>query len=213
MNEFVGSSAPHARNPRGQGDRLRETLLDAATDLLADLQDVQALSVRAVTARAGVTPTALYLHFRDKEDLLDAVKDRCFGELRRYVTSGAPQQEDPRARLEAMGRAYLRFAAERPGYYRVLFHTAHGDPTAAPPEGPPAVVGPGWPPAAEQALDDLISLVARCLPPNTPAEPVATMLWAGLHGYAGLRRSMREYPFPADEDYVRRLLNAHLDPR
>jgi AcrR family transcriptional regulator len=41
--------------------------------------------VRAVTSRAGVTPTALYLHFADKKQLLDEVKDRCFKELRRYV--------------------------------------------------------------------------------------------------------------------------------
>ncbi|MGA2927242.1 MAG: helix-turn-helix domain-containing protein, partial [Solirubrobacteraceae bacterium] len=70
---------------RGQGKRLRAGLIDAAIELLAGLQDDDALSVRAVTARAGVSPTALYLHFDDKEQLLAAVKQRCVGELRGYV--------------------------------------------------------------------------------------------------------------------------------
>ena len=60
-------------NPRGQGERLRTALLDAARDLLLELGDQSKLSVRAVTARAGVTPNALYLHFADKEALLRAV--------------------------------------------------------------------------------------------------------------------------------------------
>ena len=46
-------TSPRARNPRGQGERLREALIDAAIELLADLQDVEALSVRAVTARVA----------------------------------------------------------------------------------------------------------------------------------------------------------------
>src|SRR5947209_1999139 len=121
-------SPTRARNPRGQGERLREALIDAAIDLLSDLQDVEALSVRAVTARAGVTPTALYLHFADRDDLLTAVKDRCFGELRRYVLDAVLEAErravaDLRTQTERGCLAYLQFAADHPGYYRVLFHT------------------------------------------------------------------------------------------
>jgi AcrR family transcriptional regulator len=211
MSEPAKTRAARSRNPRGRGDLLRETLLGAAIELLADLQDVQALSVRAVTARAGVSPTALYLHFADKEELLAAVKERCFEELRRYISTGAQQDSDPRKQLAAMGRAYLRFAAERPGYYRVLFHTPHGEPTAEPLTDPLDPAAPGWPAAAAQALGDLVGAVRRCLPPNAPAEQAATMIWAGLHGYAGLRRSIRHYPFPESADYVAALLDAHLN--
>jgi AcrR family transcriptional regulator len=201
------ASPGRTRNPRGQGERLRHTLIDSAIELLADLPDVQALSVRAVTAHAGVTPTALYLHFADKEDLLAAVKERCFGELRQYVLAGEQSAPDePRAQAAAMCRAYLRFAAERPGYYRVLFHTPRGDPG----DGGTGEPERTWPARASQAHADLINGIARCLPPGVAAEPVATMIWAGLHGYVGLSRSMRHYPFPGWDEYVERLLDAHL---
>jgi AcrR family transcriptional regulator len=204
-------TATRRRNPRGQGDRLRDALLDAAIELLADLQDVEALSVRAVTAHVGVTPTALYLHFSDKEDLLAAVKERCFGELHRYVLAGEQEAgADPRSQAEAMCSAYLRFAAERPGYYRVLFHTPRGEVRAEWESDPMSVAELEWPPGAADALGDLVRAVARCLPPNTPAQPVATMVWAGLHGYVGLRSSIRHYPFPDGADYIRRLLDAQL---
>jgi AcrR family transcriptional regulator len=200
-----------ARNPRGQGDRLREVLLDSAIELLAELQDVQALSVRAVTAHAGVSATALYLHFTDKDDLLAAVKERCFEELRRYLQAGAAQTDEPRGQLAAMGLAYLQFAEDRIGYYRVLFHTPHGEPNSEPITDPLPTVAPGWPQGAAMALGDLVNAVARCLPPGAAPEGAATMIWAGLHGYAGLRRSIRQYPFPPPAEYMARLIDAHLD--
>src|SRR6516225_5196353 len=97
-------TSARARNPRGQGERLREALIDAAIELLADLQDVEALSVRAVTARVGVTPTALYLHFADKDALLVAVKARCFEELRARVLAAEQQHanSNPRTQLHQM---------------------------------------------------------------------------------------------------------------
>ena len=76
------ADSTRARNPRGQGERLRLTLLDAARELLLELGDQDKLSVRAVTARAGVTPNALYLHFAGKDDLLSAVINAGYGELR-----------------------------------------------------------------------------------------------------------------------------------
>ena len=60
-------SAPpvRARNARGEGDRLREQLLVAAVTLIEDEGDAGRVSVRAIAKAAGVSPTALYLHFPD----------------------------------------------------------------------------------------------------------------------------------------------------
>src|SRR5580700_6564315 len=127
------------RNPRGQGERLRADLLAAAIDLLAERESVEDLSVRAVTARAGVSANALYLHFTDREELLAAVRERCFAELRSYVleaeSAGAPDA-DAEAQARAMCLAYLRFARERPGHYRVLFHVPRGTGPDCAPDAP-----------------------------------------------------------------------------
>jgi AcrR family transcriptional regulator len=204
--------APRARNPRGQGERLRAALIDAAIDVLSEVADVEALSVRAVTARAGVSPTALYLHFADKEELLTAVKERCFTELRGYVLeaerAAAP---DARGQAEAMCLAYLAFAAEQPGHYRVLFHTRRSSGAG---DGQSAIDATealaSWPPQAAEAFRDLARGVGRCLGDRHDVFEVATMVWTSLHGFASLR-AIRHSPFPSATRYVAVLLGAYLD--
>jgi AcrR family transcriptional regulator len=198
--------AKRDRYPRGQGEQLRADLVEAAIVLLAELGNFESLSVRAVTARAGVSPTALYLHFGDKEQFLDAVKDRCFGELRRYVLDAELRAGlDPRVQANAMCLAYLSFAEERPGYYRVLFHLGHR-PDLDTGQAPDSLA---WPQNAADAFGDLVRGVSRCLTDGRDPVEAATMVWAGLHGLVGLR-TMRHFPFPADDHYVRALLDAHL---
>jgi AcrR family transcriptional regulator len=203
-------TSTRARNPRGQGERLREALIEAATELLADLEDVEALSVRAVTARVGVTPTALYLHFADKDELLETVKDRCFGELRSYVLAAEELAgPDPRTQLEQMCQAYLRFAAEHPGHYRVLFHTRRCPPrrTARPPSSLQELE---WSKSGTEAFGDLVRGVERCLRAGRDPFPVALMVWAGEHGYVGLRAPSGHSVFPDPVTYITQLLDAHL---
>ena len=193
--------ATRLRNPRGEGDRLRAALLDAATDLLGESQDVEGLSVRAVTARAGVSPTALYLHFADKDDLTRAVKARCFAALGEVLRQAeADDDGDPLEQLRALGRAYLRFAREQPGQYAILFQTHI---PKAPPASSPAAAGdvPG-----RDVFDILVRAVQRCLEGDGDPFEVACILWMALHGRAAVRSAMPEFPFPDDERYVALLL-------
>jgi AcrR family transcriptional regulator len=206
MEAELESTAVRERNPRGQGERLRAALIDSAIELLADLQNVEALSIRAVTARAGVTPTAMYLHFADKEALIDAVKERCFAELITYC-SRATVPGDPRANLESRGRAYIQFSEERPGYYRILFHTPH-DPCD--PAETLEQAQAQWLPSAIEAFGQLLEAVQQCLPPESDPVPPSLMIWTGLHGYIGLRHGIPDIPFPSPEDYVRGLADAYL---
>jgi AcrR family transcriptional regulator len=204
--------APRARNPRGQGERLRAVLIDAAIDLLSEVADVEALSVRAVTSRAGVSPTALYLHFADKDELLAAVKDRCFAELRGYVLEAEQgAAPDARGQAEAMCLAYLAFAAQEPGHYRVLFHTRR---SSGADDGQSAIDATealeSWPPQAAEAFGDLARGVGRCLSDGCDVFEVATMVWTGLHGFASLR-AIRHSPIPTPTRYVAILLDAYLD--
>jgi hypothetical protein len=60
-----------------------------------------------------------------------------------------------------------------------------------------------------EAFGDVVRGVERCLPEGGDAFATATMLWAGLHGYAGLQ-TMPRFPFPPPEAYVTRLIEAHL---
>lgn len=191
----VGPVEARTRNPRGEGERLRATLLDVATELLGEVQDVDRLSVRAVTARAGVSPTALYLHFADKDALVEAIEERCFAALSaRLVAARDLHPDDPSAGLRAMGDAYLRFAREEPGWYGVCFQTGSD----------PDVVGDRWDahPTARIGMGVfalLVEQVARCTGADERTSfDRATVLWAALHGRATVLNALPGFPF-ADE--------------
>lgn len=124
------SVTPRTRNPKGRGDRLRVELLDAAADLIAELGSVDRVALRAVAGRAGVSPTAVYRHFDDHDDLMSAAVTHCWQQFAAALAHDPAEADDPHARFAAMGAAYLDFAAREPGKYAVLFSLTA--PVAAP---------------------------------------------------------------------------------
>ena len=81
----------------------------------------EAVSLRAIAARAGVSPTAVYRHFDDHLDLLRAAVLYCWSEFDSALTTAMAADPDPHARFRNTGEAYVRFAMEQPGKYQVLF--------------------------------------------------------------------------------------------
>lgn len=103
--------------------------MQVATDLLAQLGDVDALTMRAVATAAGFTAPSVYRHFPDKQALVRTVITERFVEFTSALHTAAEAAGDqPIARLEAMARAYVRSGLEHPGHYRVLSAT-HAGPT------------------------------------------------------------------------------------
>src|ERR1700729_4342433 len=100
---LLAMPTPHARtrNPRGQGERLRASLIEAARELLLELGDQSKLSVRAVTAPAGVSPNALDIQFANKDDLLDAVMNASYKEWREVLNAAIPKDAEPIEQLRA----------------------------------------------------------------------------------------------------------------
>lgn len=107
------------RAPRGSGEQLREEILDAATDLLLEAGTAKEVSIRSVAQRVGVTPPSIYLHFADKDALLDAVCARYFEKLDEEMQSVAAGQPSTIEVLRAQGLAYVRFAMKTPELYRI----------------------------------------------------------------------------------------------
>jgi AcrR family transcriptional regulator len=110
---------PSNRNAYHHGD-LRRALLDAALARLGDGETGQ-LKLRALAGDAGVSPTAVYRHFADKEALLAAIATEGFEGLRRETLAGGEGARDPLTRLHGIGCGYVRFAREHPAHYRLMF--------------------------------------------------------------------------------------------
>jgi AcrR family transcriptional regulator len=99
---------------------LRRALLDEALRTI-QTQGVGHLTLRTVGARLGVSRSALYRHFADKQALLAAVGCEGFRMLRHAVVNAWEQNGRGRAGFEAMARAYVQFAVAHPSHYRVIF--------------------------------------------------------------------------------------------
>jgi AcrR family transcriptional regulator len=108
-----------ARAPRGSGDLLRDEILDAATELLLETGHARSVSIRSVAQRVGVTPPSIYLHFADKDALMDAVCARYFEKLDLEMQRLATEHTSPVEVLRAQGLAYVRFATQTPELYRI----------------------------------------------------------------------------------------------
>jgi AcrR family transcriptional regulator len=200
------ASSTRTRNPRGQGERLRTALMDAARELLLELGDQDKLSVRAVTARAGVSPNALYLHFADKDELLSAVMIASYRELREFLHAAVARDATPVEQLRAFGYAYLEFAAQRPGIYRVLFMTKLR-------EGVP-IPTPDATPGLDEGVDtfnDLLQIVTHCRPDAADPFTQSAYVWAGLHGFVALNQVIPAFPWPSGHDYVERMIQVHIE--
>lgn len=187
-----------APNRRGEGARLRDDIVAAASRLLEHTGSEDAVTLRAVAREAGITAPAIYAHFGSPAGIVLAVVEQTFGELTEVLRSAA-DVADPVTRLRAVGCAYLAFAAERPHHYRVLFQRHRVDepvPTAEC-DGPAVTVRtiPG-----ADAFGTLLDAVAACIDSGassaTSAEAAAVRVWVGLHGQATLQASLPWFPWP-----------------
>ncbi|MBB4929969.1 AcrR family transcriptional regulator [Lipingzhangella halophila] len=190
------------RNPKGAGTLLRADLIAAATAALAETGDERALSIREVARRAGVSPPAVYLHFEDKPALVRAALEAQFAELVEHVGQALEGAGDPVAALRAGCRAYLRFARDHPGSYRMLFGAQQ-----------PADIGRGdlGSIPGRAAFGQLVAGIRACQDAGrTPAgvpERDATLVWVGLHGLASLHEARPDFPWPPAEELLDDLLH------
>ena len=120
---MAGSLSRRPRKKRADryhhGD-LRRALVDEALRTI-DRHGVEALTLRGAGEALGVSRTALYRHFTDKQALVAAVAREGFRTFRLALVDAWERHGRGRAGFEAMGEAYLRFALDHPSHYRVMF--------------------------------------------------------------------------------------------
>src|SRR4051812_48156219 len=120
------------RNPRGQGERLREDIVFAALRLLDELADDQALSLRAVARDIGIAATSVYIHFADRDALVLAAMERCHTDLIDSIDRAEAESEDPAAKLRARVLLQGKWAYEHAGLYKVLHESTLNQRTRMP---------------------------------------------------------------------------------
>src|SRR5258706_722681 len=104
-------------------EEVRTKILDASRELFAT-HGYEAVTMRRVAERIEYSPTAIYLHFADKETLLRELCETDFLSLAKQFQRIA-RVEDPVERLRRIGHAYTEFAIDFPNHYRLMFMTLH----------------------------------------------------------------------------------------
>lgn len=179
---MVGSRVGRPRRKRaGQyhhGD-LRRALIDQALRTI-DRHGVGGLTLRAVGEALGVSRTALYRHFSDKQSLVAAVACEGFRTLRQDLLEAWERDGRGQAGFQAMGEAYLRFAVAHPSHYRVMF----GRFVESKARDPELIQEAE---SAFQALvDALVALQDEGLVRRDDPVTLARFVWSVVHGVAML---------------------------
>ncbi|HEY3356791.1 MAG TPA: TetR/AcrR family transcriptional regulator [Polyangia bacterium] len=179
--DAVTRSAPRRKRPgRYHHGDLRRALLDAALRAIEE-EGVNAVTIRALARRLGVSHAAPAHHFHDRDALLVEVATEGFAAFADALEAAARTESDPSRRLVAVGCAYVRFAIDRPAYLRVIFgHGRRNEITAPEPlkrEGE----------RAYRALTDTVGALAATVPgAPAPVDELALAAWSLVHGLAML---------------------------
>ncbi|MGX7681926.1 TetR/AcrR family transcriptional regulator [Jatrophihabitans sp. DSM 45814] len=223
MKSSQQSAIQRTRNRRGEGTKLRDDIVDAATAILERTGREDAVTLRAVARQVGISAPSIYAHFADREAILEAVLDEAFTELIEALTQaiGSVPESDPVRRLRAGCNGYLRFAEERPERYRLLFQSdaLTRDLQSSGPVEPPISTEQSKPDPDDFLADHLIGADAFAILVNgitacavagrsASTDPFvdATALWVAMHGYASLRARHPDFPWPAYDEIFDRLI-------
>jgi len=198
---------PHksARKPKGDGHLRRGEILEAAEKIFI-AEGYSGATIRKIADAVGVSSTALYMHFRDKDQILIEISNDAIERLLALNTQIAVQPVDPVARVRLMLEAYMRFALDNPNTYQLVFCSTGEH-------------------ISQDKISDLLSLGDRCF--EKFSEPVhqiaaqgrlrsgsaveaAEVLWAGCHGLVSLLITKPSRGWSSSEGLMKVMLDGLL---
>ncbi|WP_428392811.1 TetR/AcrR family transcriptional regulator [Lichenicoccus sp.] len=193
------------RKARGSGHERPQEILAAARELFLE-HGVERVSTRQIASRVGMSQTALYVYFKSKEEMLDALVDAAFAKLgAAFRRLGKPA--DPVAILRLAIAGYIRFGLNNPDEYRIAFLLRDGRRAAAQASGKRQYT------TGMQVFGMLEAMVSECAalgairPAGEDAKGTAQVLWAAVHGLVALMLAYPDFGWEATD----RLIALHTD--
>ncbi len=187
------------RKARGAGHERRREILTAARELFLE-HGIENVTTRQIAAQVGISQTALYAHFKKKDEMLDALVDEAFGKLAGSLAALEAGLDDPMAYLRAAIPRYIRFGIENPDEYRLAFRMKDGR------QRPAEVLearrqAPGFAVFATLEIHVAAGQAAGLLRSSgASSRAVAQAIWASIHGLVALLLAYRDFDWvPLDE--------------
>jgi AcrR family transcriptional regulator len=175
-----------ARKAKGDGHLRRAEILEAAEQIF--IRDgYQGATIRKIAEEVGVSSTALYMHFRDKDEILLEICEGAISTLLASNSEISGRPIDPVSRVRLMLDAYMRFGFENPNAYRLAFCAAPVEFAAQRRE---ATADLGM-----RCYERFMSVVAEIAAEGRlrlgDADDAAFTLWAACHGLVSLAISQK----------------------
>jgi AcrR family transcriptional regulator len=191
-----------AERRQRQKDHLRREILAAARQMFAE-EGFEQVTMRKLAARIEYSPTAIYLHFKDKGAVLEAVCEETFASLAarlgKLQQKGLPPLEFLREGL----RLYVQFGLQHPDDYTLTF-TMRSNKADAGPDSFAASAG-------SRAFEYLRAALRACVDagdlPSLDVDTAAQGAWALLHGLVSLLIAHPHFPWVAR----RKLIDQTID--
>jgi AcrR family transcriptional regulator len=191
-----------------QKSLLRQEILDAATDILVR-EGYHSLSMRKVAERIDYSPTAIYLHFKDRDELVFCLCEQLMAGLVRELEEVRRQAPSALVALRRGLRRYVDFALAHPEYYIATFMIPRGE--------DPAVVARYKDPSTMhmRGLGLLVQLVEACALEKKTGKvevPVTSRaIWAGVHGITSLLIAFPAFDWEDPDRVIDRLITMLVD--
>jgi AcrR family transcriptional regulator len=181
--------APKAgRKAKGDGYLRRAEILDAAEKLFVR-EGYQGATIRKIAQEVGLSSTALYMHFRDKSEILVEICENAFRELRATNQQIAELSLPPMELARRMLHAYIHFALANPNAYVVVFERS----AEISPEKQAALNALGE--AAGEPFNQVLRELSQTTPLRCEVAEAANVCWAACHGLVSLMINHPKMPW------------------
>lgn len=197
------AKAPGARKAKGEGHERRAEILDAAQRIFVE-HGYEGATIRKIADAVGLSSTALYLHFREKGEILNEICRLTFERLLDANAGIAALDLPPEARMARMMRAYIDFAFENPDAYRLVYMTRPAEAR----EGAEAVASGDMGRALYAGFERVVQEVAAAGRLKRPPREAAQVLWAGGHGLASLMITKPYFDWAERERLIETMMTA-----
>jgi AcrR family transcriptional regulator len=170
-----------ARKAKGDGHMRRAEILRAAERIFV-AEGYEGATIRKIADEVGVSSTCLYMHFRDKDQILLEICTSAMEELLAINNAIAEQPIDPVERVRRMLGAYVQFALSNPNAYRLVFCAPHA-PMASHRAATTHELGAQ---SRERFSGAVREIAAAGRLKSGDPQTVYQALWAACHGLASL---------------------------
>jgi AcrR family transcriptional regulator len=195
----VEKASKAGRKAKGDGYLRRAEILQAAEKLFVS-EGYQGATIRKIAQEVGLSSTALYMHFRDKSEILVEICEHAFDHLRVTNQEIAALPLPPVEQVRRMLQAYMDFALANPNAYLVVFERTM-DISADKKDTLNAMGG-----RVAAPLEDVLRKAAAEAPLRCSVEEAAQTCWAASHGLVSLIINHPQVPWAAPTDVLRNTL-------